>query len=88
MSGLCSWEMSTDHACDKERESFKLFLSSDSGHLLPGTKPIYVGNIEELLVARGHAGPVFALVRRQENMLEESCLKQVLPPLLPPSAWI
>ena len=39
----------------------------------PGTKPIHAGkNLGELIVARIHAGPVFALARIQENIFEGS----------------
>ena len=49
--------------------------------LPPGTKPIYAGkNLGELIFARIHAGPVFALARTQENEFEELFLKYVFAP--------
>ena len=39
----------------------------------PGAKPIHAGkNLGELIFARIHAGPVFALARIQENISEGS----------------
>ena len=43
--------------------------------------------LEELIFARIHVGPVFALSRIQENTLEELCLKYVFAPL-PPRAYL
>ena len=41
--------------------------------------------LEELIFARIHVGPVFALLRIQENTLEELFLKYVFAPLPPTS---
>ena len=45
-------------------------------------------NLEELIFAQIHVGPVFALSRIQENILEELFLKYVFAPLPPASVWI
>ena len=44
--------------------------------------------LEELLFARRHVGPVFALSQIQENTLEELFLKHAFAPLPPTSVWI